>query len=161
MATLDDVVRTQVLEFYRLPTWEVRVPIRKLWIAGEFYNWFDRDEHHTAHVEDSGRTTGEHIDQLFRDLRCSRRPHAGELRRMRPNVDGVWKFHPAGCRLYGWCVGNGEFVVVCGATVDETKAENSNVNNEKRDYVKAFIEQHKLQSTVVLGDINAVFPPSS
>ncbi|HWK97363.1 MAG TPA: hypothetical protein VNR39_18245 [Pseudolabrys sp.] len=147
------------MELFRLPEHEVRMACWPLWIAHSFWDWYDSTE--ALHDEKQlygGRTMGEHIDQLFCDLRCSKRPGSGgDLRRMMPNVDGVWSLHSYGVRCYGWASGAGSFVVVTGALEAETK-RNKKLNDLKRDEVKKFVSDHKLESTVKLGDINAIYP---
>ena len=136
------------------------MPIRSLWIAHEFWDLFDAiPELHDEKLAQGHRTFGEHIEQMFCDFRCAARPAAGDLKRMMPNAKGVWKLHPAGARVYGWCPRPHSFVVVTLALVQATKDDHK-LNNHKRDEVLAFIKAHKLTAHVVRGDINAVFPPS-
>lgn len=167
MATLDELLRDGTLEPYQLAEWETRQPIWRLLIASSFWNWFDgTDALHDEKQKIGARTIGEHIEQTFCDLRCNQRPSAGDLRRMVPNRSGIWKIHPAGARLYGWACGVGQIVVVTGATETETKQKSEDkkqksLNDQKRDEVKKFIKDHKLQGTVLLGDILAIYPPPS
>ena len=162
MATIDDVIRTKALEVYALPDWEVRPTRWPLWIASSsFWGWYDGTSAlHDEERKINGRTMGEHIDLLLCDLRCSERPAAGNLRRMIPNSDKVWKFHPPGVRLYGFAAAQGAMVVVTGALERETKTIR-NLNERKRDEVKAFIRTHRLESCVLSGDILAVYPPKT
>lgn len=161
MATLEDDLRDAGLEPYPLPEWEKRLPIHQLWIAPSFWKWFDETpELDDAEFKSGARTLADHIEQLFCDLRCSDRPGAGDLRRMMPNTDGVWKFHPHKTRLYGWAPKPECLVVITGALESETKDKTKgNLNDQKRDEVLAFIKATKLP--VKLGDILAIFPPPS
>jgi hypothetical protein len=159
MATSDDDLRACGLEPYELPEWEKRQSIRQLWIASDFWDWFDgTNELHDEKQKVGGRTLAEHIEQIFCDYRCSQRPGAGDLRWMMPNKKGVWKLHPAKTRIYGWAPKLDCLVIVCGARESDTKDKTKgSVNDQKRDEVLAFIKAHKL--SVKLGDILAVFPP--
>jgi hypothetical protein len=113
-------------------------------------------------IKVGGRTLAEHIEQMFCDLRCSKRPAAGDLRRMMPNNKGVWKLHPTKTRLYGWAPKQDCLAVVTGAlesaTKDKTKGR---INDQKRDEVLTFIKSHGLKQHVLLGDILAIFPPET
>jgi hypothetical protein len=160
MATVEDAVAAKVLEPYRLPDWEVRLPIRPLWVAFEFWDWADgRNDLHDMAVGVGRRTLFEHIEQMFCDFRCSQRFSAGDLRRMMPDTKGIRKMHPPKLRIYGWCPKpNNRFVAVAGALEWETKSDKK-LNGKKRDEVLSFIKTHKLEPTVLLGDNLAVFPP--
>mgnify|MGYP006983099743 CR=1 FL=1 len=148
---------------YELPDWEPRQAIRRLWIAKDFWVEFDAiDELHEVRASLGRRSIGEHIEAMFNDLRCAERPSAGDLRRMMPNKDGIWKLHPPGARVYGWCPFPESFVAVTLALEPDTKDKSKgNVNNEKRNLVKQFIHTNKLEKYVVLGDILAIFPPKT
>src|ERR1700722_9785968 len=161
MATLDNDLRACGLEPYELPEWEKRQSIRQLWIASDFWVWFDNtNELHDENQKVGRRTLADHIEQIFCDFRCSKRPGAGDLRRMMPNNKGVWKLHPTKPRLYGWVPRPDCLVVLSGALESDTKDKTkASVNDQKRDEVLAFIKTHKLP--VKLGDILAVFPPES
>ncbi|MGY3034756.1 hypothetical protein ACVIIV_003926 [Bradyrhizobium sp. USDA 4354] len=132
MATVEDALRGAGLELYELPDWETRQPIRQLWIEPSFWNWFDTDPLHDEDLKIGGKTIGEHIEQMFCDLRCSERPGGGDLKRMRPTNKGVWKFHPAGARLYGWAAKEECMVVVTGALEAETKDKTRADVNDQR-----------------------------
>jgi hypothetical protein len=159
MATIEDDLKTSGLELYSLPEWERRQPIRQLWVHPDFWDWFDKtNELHDDKI--GARTLAEHIEQIFCDIRCSKRPGAGDLRRMMPNKQGVWKVHPAKTRLYGWAPKTDCLAVVCGALESETNDKTKGpINDQKRDDVINFIKVHKL--SVKLGDILAVFPPET
>lgn len=161
MATIEDALKTAGLELYDLPEWETRLPIHQLWIAPSFWKWFDgTPELDDPKLRSGSRTPAEHIEQLFCELRCSKRPGAGDLRRMLPNPKGIWKFHPEKTRLYGWAPKKECLVVVTGALESETKDKTKgNINNQKRDEVVAFIKANSLP--VKLGDILAIFPPET
>lgn len=156
MATIDNVIASKVLEPYVLPDWEIRMPIRSLWIASEFWDLFDAvPELHDEKLAEGRRTFGEHIEQIFCDFRCAPRPAHSDLKRMMPNSKGVWKLHPVGTRVYGWCPQPHSFVAVTLAIAQATKDDKS-LNDKKRDEVLAFVKTHKL--SVLRGDINAIFP---
>ena len=160
MATIEDKA-SKVLEAYRLPDWEPRMPIRLLWVAHEFWDLFDvMPELHDENLAQGRRTLGEHIEQIFCDFRCAARPAPGDLKRMMPTNKGIWKLHPTGTRVYGWCPQPHSFVAVTLALAQATK-DDGELNNKKRDEVLAFIKTHKLTQHVLRGDINAIFPPGS
>ena len=161
MATVDEIVRAGILEVYELPDWVPRQPINRLWVAESFWAEFDAmDSLHVEHSAIGGRTIGEHIEIIFNDFRCAERPHAGDLKRMTPSRHGVRKLHPPRARVYGWCPFQRSFVAVTLATEISTKTDRK-LNDAKRDEVRAFIKKHKLEDSMVYGDILAVFPPSN
>jgi hypothetical protein len=89
MATLEDAVKAQVLELYRLPDWEQRLPIRLLWVAYELWDWTDNTGAlHDMALGVGRRTLFEHLEQTFCDFRCSPRFTAGDLKRMMPTAKG-------------------------------------------------------------------------
>lgn len=158
MATIDDVAAAGKLATFQLPDWETRLPIRPLWVTPELLKWADNSpELHDGALAVGGRTMFEHLLLTFCDFRCSDRFHAGDLRRMLPNKKGIWKMHPPGLRIYGWCPGQHRFVAVTWALASETKSDRS-LNDQKRDKVLKFIAEQKLAHTIVRGDILAVFP---
>jgi hypothetical protein len=157
MATIEDAVKAKVLEPYTLPDWESRLPIRRLWVAYEFWDWTDKDELHDVAHGAGSRTLFEHIEQMLCDFRCSPRFPAGDLRRMLPNKKGVWKMHPPKLRIYGWCPAPHSFVVVTGAFEADTKKDKK-LNATKRDEVLAFIATNKLEQHILRGDHLAIFP---
>jgi transcriptional regulator with XRE-family HTH domain len=159
MATLDDDLIAAGLELFDLPGWETRLPIRQLWIAPSFWEWFDSVE--ALHEIRSGsRTLGEHIEQMFCDLRCSERPGAGDVRKMMPSKKQVWKLHPPKSRLYAWAARKECLVVMTGALESDTKDKTGgNLNNKKRDEVIAFIKAHRLTKTYSQETILPSFRP--
>ncbi|WP_136623897.1 hypothetical protein [Bradyrhizobium centrolobii] len=158
MATIDDVLGT-IAELYDLPAWEPRQTVNQLWVAPKFWDAFDStDALHDDKLTIGGRTIAEHIEQGLCDFRCSERPNAGDLRRMLPNKKGVWKIHVPGARIYGWCPRARAFVAVGFALETDTKRI-STLNDSKREDVLTFIKTHKLEDSVLLGDILAIFPP--
>ncbi|RZN07994.1 hypothetical protein CWO91_24615 [Bradyrhizobium genosp. SA-3] len=76
---------------------------------------------------------------------------------MLPNKKGVWKIHVPGARIYGWCPRARAFVAVGFALETDTK-KFSGLSDSKREDVLTFIKAHKLEDTVLLGDILAIFP---
>jgi hypothetical protein len=159
MATIDDAVKARIVEPYPLPDWEVRLPIRPLWVAFELWDWIDgKDELHDEALKVGGRTLFEHIEQIFCDFRCSPRFPAGDLRQMLPSRKGIRKMHPPKLRIYGWCPAPHAFVAVTAAFESDTKTDKK-LNDKKRDYVLAFIKTIKLEKLVLKGDNIAVFPP--
>lgn len=41
MATIQDALQSGVLETLKLPKWELRSPIRPMFVAPDFYEWFE------------------------------------------------------------------------------------------------------------------------
>jgi len=159
MATIDEVVLSGVLEVYEVPDWESRLPINRLWVSRDFWTEFDAmDGLHDNPFAGSRRTIGEHIEQAFCNFRCGERPGAGDLKCMVPSGKGVWKLHPPGARVYGWCPFQRAFVAVTVAVASDTKTDRT-LNNRKQRVVSDFIRDNKLQQYIVRGDILAVFPP--
>jgi hypothetical protein len=125
-------------------------------VASGFFDWVEQTpELVDAIYKQGGRTLLEHLEQTFCDFRCSERPAAGDLRRMMPNKHGIWKLHPPGLRIYGWCPAPATFVAVAGALETATKTV-SMLNDKKLQEVRAFISKYDLP--IVRGDILAIFP---
>ncbi|UGY15085.1 hypothetical protein HAP48_0042265 [Bradyrhizobium septentrionale] len=139
------------------------MPIRQLWIAPSFWEWFDAEEAlHDLKRKSGGKTLGEHIIQMFCDLRCSERPGAGDVRKMMPTKKHVWKLHPPKSRLYGWAVREECLAIIYGATESATKDKSDgNISNKKRDEVIGFIKASKLTKHIFMGDYLALFPPKA
>jgi hypothetical protein len=161
MTTIESMAAEGALKLFELPEWESRLPLWPLYIAPTFEDWAEK----TAALVDpemkiGRRFLGEHLVQCLSDFRCSRRPSAGDLRRMLPNKNGIWKMHPPGLRLYGWAPKPRTFVVVTGALEIDTKKD-KRLNDRKRSEVLAFIKANTLKKWIVIGDINAVFPPEN
>jgi hypothetical protein len=165
MATIADAVEAGILELYRLPHREYRLPIWPLWIATDFWTWHDaKTELFDPELLFGRRTISEHMDLLFCNLRCSKRPGSGgDLRRMLPHKTGVWSLHVPGARIYGWSPQVGSYVAVTGALASETKAPRAegekSIDNKKRDEVISFTRKHHLEHTIIFGDIHAIYPP--
>jgi hypothetical protein len=160
MATVEDAVITHVLEPFELPDWELRLPIRPLYVNPELLDWADdTPQLHDEKLAVGGRTLFEHLLVMLCDFRCAERcpPHAGDLRRMTPTKKGIWKMHPPRLRIYGWCPAQHAFVAVTGALEAETKAD-KRLNDKKLNEVLDFIKKHGLQNTILRGDILAIFP---
>ena len=158
MATIEDAIAAAVLELFELPDWEPRLPIHPLYVTRDLVKWGDD----TAVLHDrkfsiGGRTLFEHLLQAFCDFRCMERFHCGDLRRLMPTSKGIWSMHAPGLRIYGWCPRQHEFVAVTGATETDTKTDKS-LNGKQRKHVEQFIQQHRLNQTVLRGDILAIFP---
>jgi hypothetical protein len=160
MATLEDAVKAQVLELYRLPDWEQRLPIRLLWVAYELWDWTDNTGAlHDMALGVGRRTLFEHLEQTFCDFRCSPRFTAGDLKRMMPTAKGVRTMRPPKLRIYGWCPQPHAFVAITGALEVDTHSDKK-LNDKKRDEVLSFMKIHKLEHLVLRGDNLAVFPPN-
>ena len=160
MATIEDALASRAIVAFEVPSWDRRLPLRPLWVTPDLLSWADdkRELHEKAFAR-GGRTLFEHLLTMFCDFRCAEHcpPHAGDLKRMTPTKFGIWKMHPAGLRVYGWCPNKFQFVAVTALMESETKA-NKRINSEKLDEVRMFIKKHKLESTIKRGDILAIFP---
>jgi hypothetical protein len=158
MATIDTAVATGILEVVPLPPWETRQSIRPLWATPSFLDLIeDAPEFHNEKNLIGRRTLYEHLWQKFSDFRCSQRPSPGDLHTMMPTKKGIWKMHPPGLRVYGWCPGKHSFVAVTYALEGDTKTDKT-LNDKKRDAVLKFIHQHGLAETVKYGGYLEVFP---
>lgn len=162
MATILDAARRKVIEPYEVPEWFDGLPVRPLYLAPDFWDWIDNEAR--AHKIESAlgrRSRCEQMEIMFSEFRCGSRAigHA-ELKRMTPTSGGVWKMHPPGLRVYGWCPGPHAFVAVCGAILEDVKAGKT-LNDLHRDRVLDFIRTAGLASTIQLGDYLALFPPSA
>lgn len=63
--------------------------LRPLFVADCLFAEVDADERYfDGSLVIGGRMPLEHIEALFSDLRCARRPRVGDMRRMRPNHEG-------------------------------------------------------------------------
>lgn len=158
MATIEDAVKAEVLEVYDLPEWESRLPIRQLWVARDMREAIEGcDEMFDPSKGVGGRSLFEHIEIIFCDFRCAQRIPAGDLKRMMPTKNGVWKMHPPKMRVYGWCPAKHAFAAVTFALEEQTKKDKK-LNNRKMQDVLTFIKQNKLSDHVERGEINVVFP---
>ncbi len=113
MATIASALRDKVLEEYALPEYEGRQPIRTLYVASELFDWVDVTEQ--LYVENwsqqhGARTRFEHLQQMFADFRCDKRPLVGDLNRVQPTRNGLWKMQCPGLRVYGWVPSANQFV---------------------------------------------------
>src|SRR5262249_12511547 len=125
MATIVDAVAAAVLEPFELPDWELRLPVRPLYVTPEFVDWADDSPQlHDKKLAIGGRILFEHLLLTMCEFRCAKRPQAGDLRRLIPTKNGLWKMHPPGLRLYGWCPAQHSFVIVTGALESDTKTDN-------------------------------------
>lgn len=157
MATIENAVANGLLDVYELPDWEVRQPVRTLYVAFELFDWVDSQPMlHDMKRGIGGRTLFEQLEQMLCDFRCAQSPSAGDLRRMLPTKAGIWKMHPPGLRIYGWFSSRASFVAVTAALEIDTKTDKK-LNDKKRDYVRSFIVKNGLQNGVQRGDFLAIF----
>jgi hypothetical protein len=161
MATLSSALSCGVLERYSIPEWEVRPPLRPVYVAPELMQWADSTPGLVDETAKIGRRLLiEHLDQLFCDFGCSERPPAGDVRRMIPTGRGIISVHAPGLRVYGWSAPPGHLVAICAALESDTKA-NKRLNDRKRDNVLAFALAHDLMATIKKGNLYELFPPTS
>jgi hypothetical protein len=160
MATVKDIVASEVIVPFEVPQWEPRLPLRPLWTTHDLLDWADtKSELHDKTFAVGRRTLFEHLLIMFCDFRCAERcpAHAGDLKRMTPTKHGIWKMHPPKVRVYGWCPDKFQFIAVTAALESETKTDRK-LNDRKLKEVNDFIKNHGLEETVLRGDILAVFP---
>lgn len=159
MATIRDALNARLLEEWPLPDTESRSPRRPLYIAGELYDWVDNAQDlYRIKANEGGRSRYEHLLQAFADFRCDARPLAGDLHRVIPTSDGIWKFHPVGLRVFGWVPAPHAFVAVRIGRTEDCHGPRSIANALRKD-VLAFAIRHGLQGTIQPGDASALFPP--
>jgi|SRR5580700_8727542 hypothetical protein len=160
MATVSDALDGGIIVVFEVPAWDSRLPLRPLWVTPDLLSWVDaKPELHDTAFAVGARTLFEHLLTMFCDFRCADHcpPHAGDLKRMTPTKHGIWKMHPPQLRIYGWCPGQHQFIGVTAALESETKADRK-LNDKKLNEVRDFIKKHRLERTVLRGDILAVFP---
>lgn len=163
MATLQALSRgpTPPLAEFELPEDEDRCPIRPFFVATAIFDIVDGDaRYYDGSIKEGGRTPLDHLQQLFCDHRCAVRPRVGELRRLQPTRDGVWKAHPPLLRVFGWCWALHSFLPVSVALEADLKADKTLYDDHLRG-VLDFIKMHKLQDLVLRGDALAIFPPQT
>jgi hypothetical protein len=152
MATLQEAIAANAIVAFQVPDWEPRQPLRLMWVTPALLSWADDTPalHNDAHSV-GGRTLFEHLLTMFCDFRCAERcpPHATR--------HGIWKMHPPKLRVYGWCPGQHQFVAVTAALESDTKSD-KNLNERKMREVREFLTKHKLEKTVLRGDVLAIFP---
>ena len=159
MATLSDIVAKGALAIVPVADWESRLPMHALYWTPDLATWVTTTaELHTSKV--GGRTPFEHLQQTVADFRCSKRPPAGDLRRMMPTKHGIWKIHSVGLRIYGWFPALRTFAAVTAALEKDTKRD-PRLNDRKLDDVRQFLKKHELEGSVQYGDILAIFPPDN
>lgn len=158
MATILDAVRSCCVEVYEKPIWEHRLAKRSIYVRPEFWNWVDNDErlHDDAHSQ-GGRTLFEHLEQAFCDHMCSAKGLGhGDLKRVSPTREGIWKIHSIGLRTFGWCLESGDFVVVCGGLIGDVKGPPPLYDVYKQKCLD-FAKAESLEQTITLGDYLAIF----
>ena len=94
MATLDDVLASGHLEVFELPDWELRCPVRPLYVSQDFLDWADETPAlHDSKLAIGGRTLFEHLCQSLCEFRCVEHVHYSDLKRMMPTK-----------KAYGTCI---------------------------------------------------------
>lgn len=157
MATVDEALSGGMLAEYRISSWELRLPKRKLLYAHDFFDsWADVEPRMMdISLGKGARTRHEHLETIFNDFVCAERPAGGDLRRVMPVKDGVFKLHPFGSRIYGFFSGEAEFVAVAGAIAEDTKSDKK-LNDKKRNAVLKFVKQNGLETSMFKGEIYEV-----
>ena len=157
MATLEEAIAACVLDCWELPDWEQRLPIRPLYVTPDLIRWADTTPRlHDKKLGRGGRTPFEHLQQAFAAFRCDARAHYGDIKPLMPTKHGLWRLCPPKLRIYGWAPAQHAFVAVTGALEIDTKIDR-NLNDAKREEVRAFLRAHHLESTVLRGDFLALF----
>ena len=157
MATIASAVDDGVLVPFTLPRWELRQPIRPIYVAPALRAWImGTDELWDETLGRGRRTRADHLEQMFCDFCCAEHPGAGEIRRVVPTRDGILKFQPFGSRVLGWCPAPHQFVAVSGCL--KLNEGNTKLVNDAMQRVKEFIRNHDLADTVLRGELNELFP---
>ena len=158
MATIFEVVRGGHLAEFELPEWEKRYPQRTVLVAPDLWKWMDGcSKAYDGSLLVGARTPEEHILQFLSDLRCAARPGTGDLKRMMPTSNGIWKGHPPSARIFGWFYQPYHFAAVSAALEVDLKSEKGLYGTHMTG-VAHFLSRFDLEHTVVMGDIRAVFP---
>lgn len=161
MATILSALRLGIIEEYRLSEHEAREPRRPLYLASEFFDWVEEtDELYDVgwSPRSGGRSRFEHLQQMLADFRCDQRPLVGDLNRVMPTRQGVWKMQCAALRLYGWVPARHSFVGVKAAFSEHVHGKGSQTDQIVED-VLAFARRHDLLRTMNRGDRIALFQP--
>lgn len=162
MATIASAVLAGILHEHFLEAPETRDPRRPLYIADVFYDWVDgREDLHATnwHRESGGRSRYEHMQQAFADFRCNARPIVGDMRRVIPVHQRVWKIVSPGLRIFGWVPAPHAFVAVCAADAADTHGTGGGaVTAQKMQDVLNFAAAHDLTGAMLGGDHLACFP---
>ncbi len=158
MATIEDLVRTCVLELFAVPGDVNRLPVRPLWLSQDLIAFVDGTLVYDTE-EVAGRTAYEHLEQFFVDFRCDERLYTTDLHRMRPTIRGVWSMHPPMLRVYGWVPHPHSVVAVCAQFEKATKNDR-NLNDKCRNSVLNFIKQHEV-TEIFYGDVRDAFPKAT
>lgn len=154
MATIQDALRTGAIKLHQTSEWESRAAVRSLYVAEDFWEWTDSVASlHT--MKSGGRTLYEHIEQGLNDMLCARRPSGGDLNRIDPHRDGIWKLKVEGVRIFGWFCAQNEFVVVAGELKTELKAA-PKLHDALQKKVMQFARRHGLTDTILMGDLKDV-----
>ena len=161
MATLLDAVRGRHLEIFEVPEWDNRMPVRQLYVAPALWDWIDNEPRaHVATADRGGRSPFEHMDQMFSDYRCDPRAlRHGDLKRMQPTSNGIWRIHPPGLRVFGWVAVQQAFVAV-RAVMEADLKDGTLSYDDQRAAVLDFARVHDLEHTIIRGDYLAVFAPN-
>lgn len=163
MATLEALTKGAAppVSEYQLPEEDDRCAVRTLFMASEVFDTVDADpRYYDGSISEGLRTPLEHLQQFLNDLRCAARPRAGDLKRMMPTKDGIWKAHPPTLRVFGWVWAKYSFIPVSVGLEIDLKADKSLYDHHVAK-VHSFIATHSLHSTVLPGDILALFPPQT
>jgi hypothetical protein len=160
MATISSALKAGLLAEYRLPEHDGRTPVRPLFLAPALFDWVDStDELYEKcwSSKSGGRSRFEHLEQAFGDFRCDMRPLVGDLNRLMPTKDGIWKLHSPGVRILGWVPYQHAFVGVVAAFAEDTHGSKSQLPQLVQQ-VRAFASTHGLVGTIQRGDRSALFP---
>jgi len=147
-----------LLEEWRLPDHAGQDPLRPLYLAGELIDWIDNaTDLYDVKKGKGGRSPFEHLEQSLIDFRCAKSPSYGDIKCLMPQKKRVWSLHSPFLRILGWVPAPHQFVGIYALRIADAHGKASRVD-EFRDNVLKFANIHKLDSTMLGGDYNALFP---
>lgn len=153
MSTIEQLVEGKILVPWEISEWERRTPLRSFLHTPELLKWFrDTPRTHDRSIVKGGRTPWEHYQLFFNDVCCARRPCVGDMKRLEPTKNGLWKAHPPTLRVFGWCYAKDSFVGITAALEVEIKdRENTITYKSETSKVESFIKKHNLEHTILRG----------
>jgi hypothetical protein len=158
MATVYQLLRSGDIERYQLPQWETREPIRELYGIPELFDWvMENPIMQDESDKKGGKDRLEHLQALFSEFRCDKQPGGGNLRRVNPSGEGVFKLQPYGARVFGVFIEPKVFIGVCAIVSEEGHGKNAKQTyTEMRTQVLNFVKKHNLQDEILKGEIYEV-----
>ena len=156
MATIQDALKDQLLEEWRIPDHLGGEATRPVYLAGELFDWFDYAlDLYVPEKGKGGKSAFEHLEQSLRDFKCNARLDYGGLRCVTPQHKRVWSLHCPSGRLLGWAPAKHQFVGIYWVRMAD--AHGKGKISAARNKVLAFANKHALAGRMKPGDFNALF----